>query len=85
MSETTAEFGESFAEPQTGVWSNEHSDLPVTVLGSYGPGPDGREYLRIEGSTVGIPADEFKRHVDKSMGDRVGDVLKRINRFIDKL
>lgn len=48
--------------PRTGpaIWRNKDSDTPVTVTGYLGPGPDGREYVSIEGSNTGIPLDEIE-------------------------
>ena len=41
-----------------GVWRSEAGDQPVKVIGSYGV-KDGIEYLQIEGSNTGIPANQF--------------------------
>lgn len=45
---------------RSAVWKNKDHDEPVVVTGSLGKGPDGREYLSIEGSATGIPADEVE-------------------------
>jgi hypothetical protein len=45
------------------TWRNKDHDQPVKVTGEAGTGPDGRRYLKIEGSDTGVPEDEvtFKR------------------------
>lgn len=41
------------------TWGAGGADLPIVVTGSYGI-RDGREYLSVEGSPVGVPADEVE-------------------------
>jgi hypothetical protein len=42
------------------TWKNKDADQPVIVTGSMGIGPDGRQYVSIEGFNTGIPLDELK-------------------------
>jgi hypothetical protein len=44
---------------RSAVWRNKDHDQPVTITGELGPGPDGRKYLKIAESQVGIPEDEI--------------------------
>jgi hypothetical protein len=39
------------------IWRTKEGDRPITVLGSLGFVAD-REYVRVEGSSTGIPFDE---------------------------
>lgn len=39
-------------------WKSPTGDIPIKVLSELGTGPDGREYLQVEGSSTGIPASE---------------------------
>lgn len=55
-----AEEFEKFDEPRQSIWNSPSGDRPVTIVGSLGRGEDGREYLKIEGSDAGIPADEVE-------------------------
>lgn len=48
-------------EARATVWHNGDTDIPVTVEGSLGVGPDGREYLKVSGSNTGVPADEIRQ------------------------
>lgn len=48
------------ADARDAVWRNGDSDVPVRVNGSYGTDEKGREYVSIEGSNTGIPADEIE-------------------------
>jgi hypothetical protein len=41
------------------IWKNKDHDQPVTVIGDLGVGADGRKYLKIAESQVGIPEDEI--------------------------
>jgi hypothetical protein len=41
------------------IWKNKDHDQPVTVTGDLGVGADGRRYLKIAESQVGIPEDEI--------------------------
>ena len=45
---------------RSAVWRNKDHDQPVTVTGELGPGPDGRNYLKIAESQVGVPEDEVE-------------------------
>jgi hypothetical protein len=45
--------------PFEAVWHSAGSDRPVRVVGSLGLGPDGKEYLQIEGTNTGIDADKI--------------------------
>lgn len=42
------------------LWKNKSGDQPVKIIGYAGKGPDGRDYVNIEGFTVGIPVDEIE-------------------------
>ncbi len=42
------------------TWHNKDYDQPVTVTGELGKGHDGRNYLKIAESQVGVPADEVE-------------------------
>jgi hypothetical protein len=42
------------------TWRNKDHDQPVTVTGDLGVGADGRKYLKIAESQVGIPEDEVE-------------------------
>ncbi len=42
------------------TWRNNDSDSPVVITGYKGKGPDGRDYMSIEGSETGIPFDEIE-------------------------
>jgi hypothetical protein len=54
-------------EPGEYVWKNKDTDIPVMVTAFLGKGPDGRDYVQIEGSTTGVPWDECtKKEVKKS-------------------
>lgn len=41
------------------IWRAADADVPVRVGESLGVGPDGRDYVRVEGSDTGVPADEI--------------------------
>jgi len=41
------------------IWRSAGGDIPVHVNGHLGNGPDGREYVSVEGSTSGVPLDEI--------------------------
>lgn len=43
---------------RSGVWRNKDVDMPVTVVGDAGTGPDGRKYVKIAESKTAVPADE---------------------------
>lgn len=47
-------------KPRPAVWHNEDHDVPVNVTGSLGIGQDSKEYMSIEGSTTGVPADKLE-------------------------
>ena len=42
------------------VWKNKDYDQPVTVTGQLGTGPDGRNYLKVAESNIGIPEEEIE-------------------------
>lgn len=42
------------------IWRNKDHDQPVKVVGDMGADPDGRHYVRIEGSDSGVPEDELE-------------------------
>lgn len=46
--------------PRPAVWYVGGADVPVTLTGSLGRGPDGDEYFSIVGSNTGIPAKQVK-------------------------
>lgn len=48
------------------IWKNKDSDIPITVIGSLGIGPDGREYVKILESESGVPIDEIKKEPSES-------------------
>lgn len=50
-------------EPGEYIWKSKDFDYPVTVIGYLGQGPDGRDYVRIEGSQTAVPADELHKKV----------------------
>jgi hypothetical protein len=41
-------------------WHANGQDQLVVVLGYLGEGPDGRQYVSIEGSQTGLPLDELR-------------------------
>lgn len=45
--------------PIEAIWRNQDADQPVKITGYLGTGPDGREYVSIEGSETGVPLDEI--------------------------
>jgi len=45
---------------RSAVWRNKDHDQPVTVTGDLGIGTDGRKYLKVAESQVGIPEDEVE-------------------------
>jgi len=45
-------------EPGKYIWKAKSGDQEVVVLSALGTGPDGRLYVKIEGSNTGIPFDE---------------------------
>jgi hypothetical protein len=53
---------------RSAVWRNKDHDQPVTVTGELGPGPDGRKYLKIAESQVGVPEDEVEFADAKAKG-----------------
>lgn len=46
-------------QPRPATWRNKDHDQPVSVIGEAGTGPDGKRYLKIEGSETAIPEDEL--------------------------
>lgn len=42
------------------VWLSHAGDIPVRVTRVFGVGPDGREYVSVEGSNTGVPRDELR-------------------------
>lgn len=63
QSEEAQNVSEKFSKatlenPIEAVWKNKDFDQPVKIIGSLGMGSDGREYLAIEGSRMGVPKDE---------------------------
>jgi hypothetical protein len=50
------------------TWKNKDHDQPVTVTGDLGIGADGRKYLKIAESQVGIPEDEIVFEDTKAKG-----------------
>ncbi|MBI2031612.1 MAG: hypothetical protein HYT08_03255 [Candidatus Levybacteria bacterium] len=42
------------------TWKMKDEDRPIVVTGYKGKGPDGRDYVSIEGSETGIPLDEIE-------------------------
>jgi hypothetical protein len=49
------------------IWKNRDTDLPISVIGDFGE-VDGRRYVKIEGSTTGVPLDEVEYDNDASDG-----------------
>jgi hypothetical protein len=45
-------------QPGEYIWHAPDGDRPVNVTGLLGPGPDGRIYVAVAGSSTGIPLDE---------------------------
>lgn len=45
---------------RSAIWRNKDHDQPVTVTGELGIGADGRKYLKIAESQIGIPEDEIE-------------------------
>lgn len=41
------------------LWRSASGDFPVKVVGSFGKGPDGRIYAKVEGSNTAVPQDEL--------------------------
>lgn len=50
------------AEFRTGeaIWKNKDVDQPINVIEDLGTGPDGKHYVKVEGSESGIPIDEIE-------------------------
>jgi hypothetical protein len=49
--------------PRNAIWKSQGpmgADQPIVVTGELGEGPDGRMYLKIEGTNMGVPADEVE-------------------------
>lgn len=46
-------------QPIEATWRNNTSDMPITVVGSYGTVAGGQEFMKIEGTTSGIPRTEI--------------------------
>lgn len=42
------------------TWKTKDEDRPINITGYLGKGPDGRDYVSIEGSTTGVPLDEIE-------------------------
>lgn len=42
------------------TWKAKDADYPINVTGYLGRASDGREYVSVEGSTVGVPLDEIE-------------------------
>lgn len=42
------------------IWKNKDVDQPINIIEDLGTGPDGRHYVKIEGSSSGIPLDEIE-------------------------
>lgn len=67
LNPTTAEAQVEAPVEYSAIWhvgGSKGSDTPVTVIGSYGTGPDGREYLKIAEGAGGVPANEVERVKD---------------------
>jgi hypothetical protein len=48
-------------EPGRYIWRNKNQDQFVDVKSALGKGPDGRLYVKIDGSNTGIPFDECRK------------------------
>ena len=48
-----------FYLPGPAIWRTKEADIPVVVTANLGKANDGRVYVSIEGSKVGIPLDEL--------------------------
>ena len=52
---------ETIFEPgRTLIWKAKDADYSVTVIGDLGVGADGRRYVSVENTSVGIPVDELE-------------------------
>lgn len=52
---------EEIMKPGEYIWATKDSDLPVTVIGSAGKGPDGRMYAKLANTETAVPVDELKK------------------------
>jgi hypothetical protein len=57
------------------IWRNAKHDLPVIVTGEAGIGSDGRCYATIEGSSMGVPADELVFEDDDSFASEMARMM----------
>jgi len=53
------------------TWRNKDIDQPVRITGYLGKGPDGRDYVSIDGSATGVPLDEIQYSARKPRTPRI--------------
>lgn len=59
---------EELHKPRAATWKNKDHDQPVTVTGDLGQGPDGKHYLKIAESDMGVPEEDLVFEDAKAKG-----------------
>jgi len=71
------------------IWHNGEGDQPVTITADLGTGTDGRCYVKVEGSSAGVPFDEIECEILDEVGSAptasaVPDWLREHNEEIEE-
>ena len=70
-------------KPGKYIWRKRDGDYPVTVLESFGV-MDGREYVRVEGSSTGIPFDECIPEIEVRMSKAAANHKASLKQLLQK-